>query len=822
MVHNNVSFGRAGRSRNFLTPNSVSDKHDAGDGNSENSETLTFNSVNTENLTFNSVNIENLTFNSIDTVCDVNNEGRFVGKFLSPNVINLSGRVLSEAEISLLSKGLKLCPTPNGVNKAVLKDFCKEELEVFGRRLRLMWHFRDEEENNTTINPFRPKSKFNPKGKDVSIELYLSRLEEEILALDTKLSYSNITKGEREALNSLRNDTSIIIKGADKGSAVVVWDREDYLKEANSQLMDNNVYEEVSGDIIGPLVKIVKYHLANIKLRGDISSETLKYFLVNNPKLGRFYLLPKIHKRLDGVPGRPVISNCGYFTENISSFLDYHLQPLAKKVKSYLKDTNDFLRKLRDLPALPKDTLLCTIDVVGLYPNIPHSDGLDAIRKALDQRIDKNISTESLLDLAECVIKNNIFEHNNRFFKQKQGTAIGTKMAPPYAILFMADLEEKFLESSPLKPYVWWRYIDDIFLIWEHGKENLLKFLDSLNNCHPTIKFKAECISQDRVNFLDVDIIRCGERLTTDLYVKPTDSHQYLHASSCHVFHSKSSIPYSQALRLNRICSEGTFFDKRCNELESWLMSRGYSEKLVRRQILRARKLKRDDLLDRAPIKKDSKLVLNVTYHPAHSKVKNVLSDIHLLLTPNEEHRRVFHNVPIVGFKRCKSLKDILVRARLPTENKGPGESCTCGGERCGVCSFVKRSQTFTDKSGLTSYEIRGDKLHCNSKNVVYMVQCKTCLKQYVGSTCTKFRMRFNNYKSCFRKHSSGEAVPQMLFHNHFSQLDHNGMNDWSFTLIDQASNVEHLRKKESFWQYKLDTFHPKGLNERNVTFDFY
>ena len=529
-----------------------------------------------------------------------------------------------------------------------------------------------------------------------------------------------------------------------------------------------------------------------------------------------------IHIRLDGVPGRPVISNCGYLTENISSFLDYHLQPLAKKVKSYLKDTNDFLRKLRDLPALPKDTLLCTIDVVGLYPNIPHSDGLDAIRKALDQRIDKNISTESLLDLAECVIKNNIFEHNNRFFKQKQGTAIGTKMAPPYAILFMADLEEKFLESSPLKPYVWWRYIDDIFLIWEHGKENFLKFLDSLNNCHPTIKFKAECISKDRVNFLDVDVIRCGERLTTDLYVKPTDSHQYLHASSCHVFHSKSSIPYSQALRLNRICSEGTFFDKRCNELESWLMSRGYSEKLVRRQILRARKLKRDDLLDRAPIKKDSKLVLNVTYHPSHSKVKNVLSDIHLLLTPNEEHRRVFHNVPIVGFKRCKSLKDILVRARLPTENKGPGESCTCGGERCGVCSFVKRSQTFTDKSGQTSYEIRGDKLHCNSKNVVYMVQCKACFKQYVGSTCTKFRMRFNNYKSCFRKHASGEAVPQMLFHNHFSQLDHNGMNDWSFTLIDQASNVEHLRKKESFWQYKLDTFHPKGLNERNVTFDFY
>ena len=239
----------------------------------------------------------------------------------------------------------------------------------------------------------------------------------------------------------------------------------------------------------------------------------------------------------------------------------------------------------------------------------------------------------------------------------------------------------------------------------------------------------------------------------------------------------------------------------KCNKLESWLMSRGYSEKMVGRQILRARKLKRDDLLVRAPIEKDSKLVLNVTYHPVHSKVKNDLSDIHLLLMPKE---------------------DILVRARLPTENKGPEESCTCGGERCGVCSFVKHSQTFTEKSGQTSYEIIGEKLHCNSKNVVYMVQCKTCLQQYVGSTCTKFCMRFNNYKSCFRKHASNETLPQMIFRSHFSQLDHNGMNDWSFTLIDQASNFEHLRKKESFWQYKLDTFNPKGLSERNVTFDFY
>ena len=121
-------------------------------------------------------------------------------------------------------------------------------------------------------------------------------------------------------------------------------------------------------------------------MRGDIDEKTLEYFMVNNPKLGRFYLLPKIHKRLNSVPGRPVISNSGCFTENISAFLDYHLQPLAKKVRSYVKDTNDFLQKLASMEALLQDAILCTIDVVGLYPSIPHDEGLEALRTALDSR----------------------------------------------------------------------------------------------------------------------------------------------------------------------------------------------------------------------------------------------------------------------------------------------------------------------------------------------------------------------------------------------------------------------------------------------------
>ena len=208
---------------------------------------------------------------------------------------------------------------------------------------------------------------------------------------------------------SLKNDNTIVIKGADKGSAVVVWDREDYLKEAHKQLSDEEVYEEVTNDP-SSLESTIFTALNKIRARGDLSADNLEYFFNKDPKFARFYLLPKIHKRLHNVPGRPVISNCGYYTENISSFLDYHLKPLAKKVESYIKDTNHFLKKFKELGSLPKNAILCTIDVVGLYPNIPHKEGLASIRNHVDNRENKEVTTDTLVELADIVLKINYFQ----------------------------------------------------------------------------------------------------------------------------------------------------------------------------------------------------------------------------------------------------------------------------------------------------------------------------------------------------------------------------------------------------------------------------
>ena len=101
------------------------------------------------------------------------------------------------------------------------------------------------------------------------------------------------------------------------------------------------------------------------------------------------------------------------------------------------------------------------------------------MRKTWPQKIlrckdGKKVTTEALLELAELVLENTIFQFNENTLEQLKGTAIGTKFVPPYAIIsIMVDLEEKFLEDIELQPRIWWRYINDTFFIWEQEEGSL-------------------------------------------------------------------------------------------------------------------------------------------------------------------------------------------------------------------------------------------------------------------------------------------------------------------------------------------------------------
>ena len=160
----------------------------------------------------------------------------------------------------------------------------------------------------------------------------------------------------------------------------------------------------------------------NLQRKSVIQEREENYFRFNFKKatnLGKLYLLPKIHKGLSNVPGRPVISNCGTPTEKVSEFLDHQLQPITKQGNLYIKDTGDFLEKLIAKGEIPKGAILVTADVVGLYPSILHDEGFKVLRSQYDKFIDKTGPTEDIMFELKIICLNFTPSFTNKYQGQQ-------------------------------------------------------------------------------------------------------------------------------------------------------------------------------------------------------------------------------------------------------------------------------------------------------------------------------------------------------------------------------------------------------------------
>ena len=159
---------------------------------------------------------------------------------------------------------------------------------------------------------------------------------------------------------------------------------------------------------------------------------------------------------------------------------------------------------------------------------------LDAIDAAEASHIPRNV----LRQLFEIVLKCDVFRFDGQIYEQIQGTAMGTKMAPSYANLFMDRFERAFLAQEPTQPLVWKRYIDDILCIWIGTRSELEGFLDRLNKAHRTLKFTWS-ISNERIEFLNLNLFKGGRfnrttYLDMSTHFKKNNTFQYLHFSSSH------------------------------------------------------------------------------------------------------------------------------------------------------------------------------------------------------------------------------------------------------------------------------------------------
>ena len=203
---------------------------------------------------------------------------------------------------------------------------------------------------------------------------------------------------------------------------------------------------------------------------------------------------------------------------------------------------------------------------------------------------------------------------------------MGTRVAPSLANIFMDDLEQHLLREYPKKCLLYKRFLDDIFAIWEHGEEELNKWLEYLNSSQPSIKFTTE-VSRESVTFLDMTVhLDQDGTLWTDLYTKPSDSHNYLDYNSAHPLHCKRSLPYSQFLRIRRICGKDCDFYRHCCMIKYHLLRRGYPADCFNEAYIKATNVSTVEACQMAEkVEEEDPFFLITTYHPAGNALRDIV-----------------------------------------------------------------------------------------------------------------------------------------------------------------------------------------------------
>ena len=183
-----------------------------------------------------------------------------------------------------------------------------------------------------------------------------------------------------------------------------------------------------------------------MKLNRTIFRAMLPNLPISHPRTSLLYMLSKIHKAIN--PGRPIVSAVSCPSSHFASFLDSILTPIVKQLPTYVQDTSDAFRIFNNFLFTGEHRYLFTMDVKSLYTVILNADGLTALNIFLDLRPTQNPPTSTLLKLAELVLTINGFVFDNKYYVRVGGVAMGSKLEPSYACLFVGYQEHLIRQQA--------------------------------------------------------------------------------------------------------------------------------------------------------------------------------------------------------------------------------------------------------------------------------------------------------------------------------------------------------------------------------------
>jgi len=367
------------------------------------------------------------------------------------------------------------------------------------------------------------------------------------------------------------------------------------------------------------------------------------------------------------------------------------LKPLVGKTDSFVKNSKDFVEKSKNIVLAETDKLV-SFDVESLFTNVPVPETLKIIESRLEN--DESLKERTklpvnvIMELLELCTQCNYFELEKKLYRQDEGMAMGSPLSPIFANIFMEEFEQKALSSAELKPKIWWRYVDDTFVVFPHGDDKLKEFLGHLNSISPSIRLTMEEEVQNKIAFLDVCVEKHGNTLRTTVFRKKTHTGQYLNFNSNHQKSVKEGVAYSLFDRAKSICSNQDGLNEEIKKVEKDLASNGYPQSIIKK--CKNRRAKHNE----SEITTEKFVPMSIPYVPGLS----------------EKIRRVARKYKIrTAFKTQNTLRQSLVKTKPKNGTQG-------------------------------------------TKNCVYRINCSDCSRPYYGETKRPLNIRIKEHRDNTRK----------------------------------------------------------------------
>ena len=599
-----------------------------------------------------------------------------------PRVINETKIEFSKEEITLLNKGPKY--------------------NLSHKKTHWLKNIAFEAENAITLLPTQEQDYLRYQVAQ-NLQVLHKQQKEHHTKPQQKSTYEyRIIKQIKEKLEKER----AMITRADKSNSIIIIYTEDYNKKVNT-FITNNSFHKICSDLTKKLQRNVRNTIHECQ---NIIPKEERWKVINlNPSSPSIRGLIKIHKI--EAPIRPVV--------NWKNAPAYKLaRTLAKKLQTYtalpycfnVKNTTSLITDLQGIP-YDQNLRLASFDITNMYTNIPKHELPTIINDICkNNHTDPNV-IEDIIKLTTTITDRNYFQFMNENYIQTEGLAMGT---PTSAIL--SEIYLQFLENNVIynilkthKITGYFRYVDDILIIYNNMESNIYEVLNDFNQIAPKLKFTIEEETERKLNFLDITIQREQHHIATSVYRKPTTTDTIIPSDSCH--------PIEQKMAAIRYL---------CNRMHSYRLNTTniQKEKEIIQQILVNNKY------DPSLIQKNRKKVDKV-----HTQKQDTEGTKWAKFTHIGKETRFITKI----FRRSN------VKIALTTNNT------------------IEKLLTSKQDTNTNKYDKAG----------IYQLRCPTCDMKYIGQTGRPFKTRFhehlrdfkyNNRKSKFAQHllDSQHSIDEM------------------------------------------------------------